>query len=223
MDESTLEKVFSTVLHTLPTLCTSPAHPLPPLCPVTRYLQLPPSIQLHFVDSVEGLASMGRHLDILLHPHRHGSVHHSSPAAGAAGTAGGAAAAATEAQGEELVQAVAVGSAGAAGSSTSIALPASAAVSAALVGQPVADRGTELLPALGVDLEWQPDAESSAPPSLLQLSTGGLQAQVAMAGELNRLERLLCSVCLHLYSLVCEHLLFFSSGAILVDLPAPAS
>lgn len=165
---------------------------------------------------------MGRHLDTLLHPHRHGSVHHSSPAAGAAE---GVAAAAAEAQGEELVQAAAVGLAGAAGSSTSIALPTSTAASAALLAQPVADRGVELLPALGVDLEWQPDAESSAPPSLLQLSTGGLGCW-GTGGDGRRTEPFGTTFVLrlhaHLYSLVFEHLLFSSSGAVLVDLPAPA-
>ncbi|KAI7836357.1 hypothetical protein COHA_009779 [Chlorella ohadii] len=133
-----------------------------------QYLQLPAGIQLHFVDSVQALASMGRHLEGLLRPHRHGSVHHSIIATDEAAAA--AAAAAAGAQGEQLLQAAAVGAAGAAGSSASSASLASAAdaPAASTIG---ADRDAELLPALGVDLEWQPDAENSSPPSLLQLST----------------------------------------------------
>lgn len=46
--------------------------------------------------------------------------------------------------------------------------PKAAADAAAVV-----DRELERLPVLGLDLEWQPDAENSSPPSLLQLSTGG--------------------------------------------------
>ena len=34
------------------------------------------------------------------------------------------------------------------------------------------DRDAELLPAVGIDLEWQPDSENSSPPSILQISTG---------------------------------------------------
>jgi hypothetical protein len=34
------------------------------------------------------------------------------------------------------------------------------------------DRDAQLLPAVGIDLEWQPDSENSSPPSILQISTG---------------------------------------------------
>ncbi len=155
------------------TTSITPVHfvdlPLPAWLPcLHRYLQLPAGVQLHFVDSVQALASMGRHLDGLLRPHRHGSVHHSIVATDDAA----AAAAVAGAEGEQLLQAAAVGAAGAAGSSASSASIASAA-DAPAASTTGADRDAELLPALGVDLEWQPDAENSSPPSLLQLSTGG--------------------------------------------------
>ena len=117
------------------------------------FLQLPlPPGAVHFVDSVEALAAAGARLAALLEPpHRHGTAH-SSPAGGAAAAAAAAAdSTATAAAGD--------------GGGTVTAAAAAAAAAAA-------DRDAELLPVLGMDLEWQPDAENSSPPSLLQLSTG---------------------------------------------------
>ena len=107
---------------------------------------------------------MGLHLEGLLRPHRHGSKHHSSPAASAPAAAGG--------ENEQMLQAAAAGAAGAASSGVGVAAVSTAGAAADL-SAPAPDRDAELLPALGIDLEWQPEAENSSPPSLLQLSTGG--------------------------------------------------
>lgn len=105
---------------------------------------------------------MGQRLAELLREHRHGSAHDSP-------TAAAAAAAAAIADGQ-LLQAAAGGSA----SVVDGKVPHAAAAAAAGATAPAAamDRDAELLPALGLDLEWQPDAENSSPPSLLQISTG---------------------------------------------------
>ncbi|PRW61071.1 exonuclease mut-7 [Chlorella sorokiniana] len=134
-----------------------------------QYLQLPSNIQLHFVDNVDALVSMGQYLERLLQQRRQGSVHHSIAAGGAAPAAAKSATAVL--QGEQLLQAAAVGAAGAASSSAVEDIPTDASEHVAGPAA-VVDRDAEMLPALGLDLEWQPtDAENSSPPSLLQLST----------------------------------------------------
>lgn len=118
-----------------------------------QFLQLPlPEGAVHFVDSVAGLEAMGRRLGAMLQgpPHR-GSAHHASPPASPTA----AAAAAPSPPGSPPV-------------SPSAAAAAEVAVAAAASH----DWEAEALPALGLDLEWQPDADNSSPPSLLQLSTG---------------------------------------------------
>ncbi|KAL4452648.1 hypothetical protein ABPG75_008310 [Micractinium tetrahymenae] len=114
-----------------------------------QFLQLPlPPGAVRYVDSGEGLAALAAALAALLAPpHRHGSAH--SPAG---------------ADGPAAAEAAAAG-----GSPTPAPLPSSP--TAAPMAAAAAERDAELLPVLGLDLEWQPDSEKSAPPSVLQIST----------------------------------------------------
>lgn len=135
-----------------------------------RFLQLPlPAEAVRYVDSADGLPAIGAALAALLAPqHRHGAAHSPLVVDGEAPAvaASSAAAAATPA---ELGLLEAAAPAGAARSGTAPGMPAGSSVAAA-----AADRDVGLLPVLGMDLEWQPDSENSAPPSVLQISTGAL-------------------------------------------------
>lgn len=127
-----------------------------------QFLQLPlPAAAVRYVDCAQGLAAMQAALAALLAaPHRHGSAH--SPV-GACGDAHPAAAAAALASPQAAEPAA--GPAAAAGSAALGTPPGSLTAAAS-------DRDDELLPVLGIDLEWQPDSENSSPPSVLQISTG---------------------------------------------------
>ena len=128
-----------------------------------RYLQMPlPPGALHYVQCAGGLAAMALRLQALLRqPTRHGAAH--SPA-DATADAGVATAAPQRQQQADQRQAAAPGG-------RQDGVPAAAAAAAAFAG---AHGDEELLPVLGLDLEWQPDGENSSPPSLLQISTGAV-------------------------------------------------
>ncbi len=130
-----------------------------------QFLQLPlPTGAVRYVDCAQGLAAMRAALAALLAaPHRHGSAH--SPV-GACREGPPAAAAAV--LGSPQAAEPAAGPAAAAGIGAHDTPPGSPTAAAASC------RDAELLPVLGIDLEWQPDSENSSPPSVLQISTGAL-------------------------------------------------
>jgi hypothetical protein len=119
-------------------------------------MPLPPEV-LHFVDGAEGLLHMGRRLQLLLRqPARHGGEH-------------------TAIDGGRATH-------------VSPAPPAAAEAAAAAPGEgqgcsvdSAFTRDASLLPVLGLDLEWQPDNGSSSPPSVLQISTGGIGSLLVQA------------------------------------------